>query len=69
MSPSKPPSSTPSVVQLPGGITLRGLPFKVVDRNPDGSIKTLELLPRGERGPIVLYANEEWIRAPHKAAQ
>lgn len=59
-------SSPPSVVQLPGGIRLSGVPFKIVDRHEDGSPKTFEILPRmtSTKPDCVLYADEEWIRGP-----
>jgi hypothetical protein len=55
-------SAIPSVVQLPGGYRLHGLPFKVIERNPDGSPKTFELLPDGSRSDFVLYADKSQIR-------
>ena len=60
--------SIPSVVQLPGGVVLKGLPFKILTYNDDGSPKTFELLPRDVHlaGPeaCVLFADEGWIRRP-----
>jgi hypothetical protein len=61
----------PSLVQLPGGIVLNGLAFRVVDYNENGSPKTFELLPHGkvpvkEDHAFVLYAREEEIRAPNE---
>jgi len=53
----------PSVVQLPGGIQLKGMPFKIVEYNPDGTPKLFELLPPGEDGPVRLFAQEAWIRS------
>jgi hypothetical protein len=61
--------SIPSVVQLPGGIQLQGLPFKIVEYNPDGTPKLFELLPSGEKGPCVLFAQEAWIRSPIKISK
>lgn len=59
----------PTVVQLPGGVTLRGLQFKVIDYNEDGSPLTFELLDKGETGgDWRLYADEEAIRKPHQDA-
>jgi hypothetical protein len=56
------------VVQLPGGIVLKGLPFKILTYNDDGSPKTFELLPRGtattHSNSCVLFADETWIRNP-----
>jgi hypothetical protein len=63
---NKGPKTIPSVVQLPGGITLKGLPFKILTYNDDGSPKTFELQPRGSvptgTDACTLFANEEWIR-------
>ena len=60
--------SVPNQVQLPGGIILKGLPFRIVGYNDDGTPKTFELLPSGQEpggdGACVLFANEEWIRSP-----
>lgn len=60
------PKTIPSVVQLPGGIVLKGLPFKIVEYNTDGSPKTFELFPASYTGKTdcVLFADEEWIRSP-----
>ena len=55
-------SKPPSVVQLPGGVRLAAIPFSVVERNADGSPRLFELMPEGERGDCVLYADPEWIR-------
>ena len=48
------PKSIPSQVQLPGGVTLKGMPFKIVAYNPDGSPKLFELL----------FASEKLLRNP-----
>lgn len=71
--PSKGLKSIPSQVQLPGGVVLKGMPFKVVEYNPDGTPKLFELLPAGAfeinkaatgDGTIVLFASEELLRRP-----
>ena len=68
--PSKGPKSIPNQVQLPGGIILKGLPFKIVAYNPDGTPKLFELQPPGSDfdikadGTCVLFAREDWIRSP-----
>lgn len=68
--PSKGPKSIPSQVQLPGGIMLKGMPFKIVAYNPDGSPKLFELLPFGaafdikDNGACVLFARETVVRKP-----
>ena len=68
--PPKGPKSIPSQVQLPGGITLKGLPFKIVAYNPDGTPKLFELQPPGPgfdikaEGTCVLFAREELLRNP-----
>lgn len=56
----------PSVVQLPGGIKIQGLPFRITERHEDGRPKTFELLPSGEKGDCILFADESWIRSPSK---
>jgi len=67
--------SIPSVVQLPGGIVLKGLPFKILDYNADGSPKTFELLansaalPASDPTACTLFANEAWIRNPIQRGQ
>ena len=68
--PNRGPKSIPSQVQLPGGITLKGMPFKVVEYNPDGSPKLFELQPADapfdtkQDGTCVLFAREELLRSP-----
>lgn len=67
---TKGPKSIPSQVQLPGGILLKGLPFKIVAYNPDGSPKTFELQPPSSDfdikadGACVLFAREDLLRSP-----
>jgi len=56
--------SIPKVVQLPGGIRLNAVPFKVIECDADGRPLKFEILPPGERGEWWLFANEEQIRAP-----
>ena len=59
----------PSVVQLPGGIRLKGLQFKITEYNPDGSPRMFELLPGTAKPPkedgAVLFADESWARSPN----
>jgi hypothetical protein len=70
--PTKGPKSVPSQVQLPGGIILKGLPFRITGYHPDGTPRLFELMPpdheMGGEGACVLFANlfanEEWIRNP-----
>lgn len=68
--PYKGPKSIPSQVQLPGGIMLKGVPFKIVEYNPDGTPRLFELQPAGatfdikEDGACVLFAREEIVRSP-----
>lgn len=56
----------PNVVQLPGGIRLNAVPFRIVERHEDGTPKLFELMPAGS--PIngkdmwALFANEEMLR-------
>lgn len=63
--------SIPSQVQLPHGITLSAMPFKIIAYNPDGSPKMFELQPAKQPhdttidGNCVLFAQKEWIRAPN----
>ena len=72
----KGPKSVPSQVQLPGGIVLKGLSFKIIEYNADGSPKTFELLPRNtdtvklasDPDVCTLFAHEEWIRSPLRYA-
>lgn len=63
-----PIKTIPKVIQLPGGIKLSGVMFRIVAYNDDGSPKTFELLPKGSQptgnGLWTLYANEEEIRTP-----
>lgn len=56
----------PGVVQLPGGVKLSAVPFRVVERHADGSPRLFELMPRGAEikgeGVWALFADEESIR-------
>jgi hypothetical protein len=67
---SKGPKSIPSQVQLPGGVTLKGMPFKIVEYNADGTPKLFELQPADapfdikEHSTCVLFAREELLRNP-----
>jgi hypothetical protein len=60
--------SIPSVVQLPGGVQLRSIPFKIIERFPNGTPKTFQIEPQGQ--PVIgvdrcaLFAQEEAIRHP-----
>lgn len=68
--PSKGPKTIPTQVQLPGGILLKGMPFRIVAYNDDGSPKMFELQPKDapfdikEKGTCRLFADEDWIRSP-----
>lgn len=60
--------SRPSVVQLPGGILLQGVRFRLTKRDADGRPLMFEVLPPNDRTPDedvwILYAHEESIRKP-----
>jgi hypothetical protein len=63
--------SVPSMIQLPGGVTLKAMPFKIVSYNDDGTPRAFELQPPGPHdmaadGACVLFAREDWIRSPMK---
>lgn len=64
------PRTIPSQVQLPGGIVLKGMPFKIVAYNTDGSPRLFELQSPNasfdikEDDACVLFAREDWIRKP-----
>jgi hypothetical protein len=63
------PKTIPSQLQLPGGITLKAMPFKIVEYNDDGTPRLFELQPAGPHdmaadGACVLFAQEAWIRSP-----
>lgn len=66
----KGPKSIPSQLQLPGGLVLKGMPFKIVEYHPDGSPKLFELQPANSKFDItaddacVLFAREEVVRQP-----
>lgn len=68
--PYKGPKTIPSQLQLPGGILLKGLPFKIVAYNDDGTPKLFELQPTNapfditQESTCVLFAREELLRAP-----
>ena len=64
------PKSIPNQVQLPGGLVLKGMPFKIVEYNSDGTPRLFELQPSGPDfdikadGSCVLFAREELLRSP-----
>jgi hypothetical protein len=68
--PSKGPKTIPTQVQLPGGILLKGMPFKIVAYNDDGTPKLLELqlaqapFDIKDDSTCVLFAREEIMRRP-----
>lgn len=60
----------PSVLQLPGGIQLKAMPFTIVEYHDDGRPKLFEIKddgphPLGVDGNCVLFAQEAWIRSRH----
>jgi len=67
---SKGPKSIPTQVQLPGGIVLKGIPFKIVEYHANGTPKLFEIQPAGgpfnisDDGACVLFAMEEIVRRP-----
>ena len=63
------PRSIPSVVQLPGGIRLRGVAFQITELDAEGRPLRFEVLPverQHETGPLIwiLYADETVLRTP-----
>lgn len=60
--------SIPSVVQLPGGIRLTGIPFRITSYDAEGRPLTFEVMPPDvpmpppEEGGLVLFADEVWLR-------
>lgn len=52
----------PSVVQLPGGIRLEALQFKVREYAEDGTPKLFELMPKGtkvDKDGFVMFGSRE----------
>lgn len=70
MSQQKKLKSVPGVVQLPGGVRLTMVPFRVVEYSADGSPRLFEILPPGTeiKGPGLwgLFADETAIRGKTK---
>jgi len=68
--PYKGPKSIPSQVQLPGGIVLKSIPFRIVEYHADGTPKLFELQPANapfdikEKSTCMLFAREEIMRQP-----
>ncbi len=64
----KPLKTIPSVVQLPGGVRLSAVPFRVVAWNEDDTPRMFEILPADadQSGPGLwyLFADAAAIRAP-----
>lgn len=54
--------SIPSVVQLPGGIQLSAVPFQAIEWDAEGHPIAFKLLPPGERGDWMFFANEHQLR-------
>lgn len=56
----------PRVIQLPKGVRLTGILFRIVSYNEDGSPKTFELLPPDAKaegkGLWTLFADDRAIR-------
>jgi hypothetical protein len=68
---AKGPKSIPTQLQLPGGVVLKAMPFRVVEFNADGTPKLFELQPDGAfdiknaatgDGTVVLFARETLLR-------
>ena len=53
--PYRGPKSIPNQVQLPGGIILKGLPFKIVEYNPDGTPKPFKIVEYNPDGTPKLF--------------
>ena len=68
--PYKGPKTIPSQLQLPGGILLKALPFKIVAYHDDGSPKLFELQATDAPFDItkpstcMLFAREGLLRSP-----
>lgn len=60
--------SIPAVVQLPGGVKLQAVPFKVIERDDEGRPVKFEIMPkdRSEDADWHLFAHEASIRAGTK---
>lgn len=59
----------PSSVQLPGGIRLDGIKFRITGYDEEGRPKTFEILSPGDEsteGVWTLYAVEALIRKPNQ---
>ena len=57
----------PSVVQLPGGVRLKAIPFIVVRYDDEGRPMTFERAPMGTpitKGVYALFAHEESLNIP-----
>lgn len=61
-------SAIPSVVQLPGGVRLTAVPFRIASYDDEGRPLTFEIQPPGtamppaENGGLMLFADEAWLR-------
>lgn len=60
MSPKKGLSALPSVVQLPGGIQLKPMPFKITGYDEAGMPKAFELLPVAEMNAADFFFFASW---------
>ncbi len=55
------PKSPPSVIQLPGGITVRARDFRITSVDADGRPKTFELARGNESSDCVLWAADVFL--------
>lgn len=57
----------PTVVQLPGGVKLQAMPFKIIGHDPEtGMPTTFERLPAGTQGDFYFFASEDQLRLKRK---
>lgn len=61
MKPTKPLKSPPSVLQLPGGITVRGRDFRITAVDAHGRPTAFELARPGEDSDCVLWAADSFL--------
>jgi hypothetical protein len=62
--PSKPPKNIPTVLQLPGGVTVKGFAFRITRLDPKGRAVEFELATGNEDSDCVLWASPQFLAQP-----
>lgn len=61
---SKPPKNIPTVLQLPGGVTVKGFAFRITRLDAQGRAVEFELATGNEDSDCVLWASPQFLAQP-----